>query len=595
MTTNFFKKNIGTLSQKDPELAGYLSGLQVRNGYEVVHSKSGHPVLKAGNISLHSLYDPVKDGEKWVESQMDTIGNTTSLVILGMGFGYHILPLLKGQREIMIVEPHPYVLRVAMEHCDLTPILSRCQIAVERNLSEVLERITPETVILPYGPSRYLDPGFFDSTLGRIRLYQSPRPLKIMVVTPIYGGSYPIAQYAASALTEMGHKVELLDFSPYQDALFSIKQITPYAGDQAQLQGLLSNFLANVVMARAMAVKPDLVFFMAQAPVCPDLFKKLKEREIPSAFWFVEDYHLFKYWQEIAPHCDYFFTIQRNGFFNALRGAGVANYHYLPTAASPTIHREVALTEEERKEYDSDISFVGAGYNNRRQFFLGLLDRKFKIWGNEWDNPGILNRFLQRKGARVSTEDSVKIFNATRVNINLHSSTACNGVDPAGDFVNPRTFEIASCGSFQLVDNRAGLSGLFHIGSELITFSDIEDLRGKIDYFLNHPEERREIAHRAQKRALKEHTYRARMEEMLGFLYSRGFQPKPLPPQDRSVDELIAEAEVETDLGVYLSRFRGKDRLTLEDVLNTISEGEGKLSDIEKTFLLMREFKGTLR
>ena len=54
----------------------------------------------------------------------------------------------------------------------------------------------------------------------------------------------------------------------------------------------------------------------------------------------------------------------------------------------------------------------------------------------------------------------MRVFNASRINLNIHS---CNGegLDPEADFVNPRTFELAACGAFQLVDERCLRPELF--------------------------------------------------------------------------------------------------------------------------------------
>src|SRR5207244_1404466 len=109
----------------------------------------------------------------------------------------------------------------------------------------------------------------------------------------------------------------------------------------------------------------------------------------------------------------------------------------------------------ERAELGAPVGFVGAGYRNRRIAFRPLLDLGLKIWGTEWGGAGQVEAAVQRDGARISTEDTVRIFNATRVNLNLHSSTYVDGVEPRGDFVNPRTFELAAAGAFQLVDRRA--------------------------------------------------------------------------------------------------------------------------------------------
>ena len=35
------------------------------------------------------------------------------------------------------------------------------------------------------------------------------RPLKIVLVLPLYGGSLPIGYYCADALRELGHEVEI--------------------------------------------------------------------------------------------------------------------------------------------------------------------------------------------------------------------------------------------------------------------------------------------------------------------------------------------------------------------------------------------------
>ena len=49
--------------------------------------------------------------------------------------------------------------------------------------------------------------------------------------------------------------------------------------------------------------------------------------------------------------------------------------------------------------------------------------------------------------ARLDLE-AVKIFNASRINLNLHSSPYHLGINPEGDYVNPRTFDLAAAGPF---------------------------------------------------------------------------------------------------------------------------------------------------
>ena len=352
-------------------------------------------------------------------------------------------------------------------------------------------------------------------------------------------------------------------------------------------------FASEAAMARIVPFRPDIVLVLAQAPFLESALAVLRERRIATAFWFVEDFRHMEYWRDTASKYDYFFAIQEGEFLGRLREAGARNVAFLPMAASPEVHRKRELSPEELEEFGGDVSFVGAGYYNRRRLFEGLVDLDFRIWGNEWGSCPALRAFLQRDGARVDTDDIVKIFNASRININLHSSSYHEGVNPDGDFVNPRTFEIAACGGFQLVDRRSGLPGFFRIGEEVACFDSLDDLRAKIARYLADPEERKAIAERGRQRVLRDHTYERRMEEMIGFMIRTGFRPPWREMREREdPGRLAVEAGPETELGVYLSRFAGARSLKLKDVVGEIRSGSGDLTRVERIFLAMKAIGG---
>ena len=128
------------------------------------------------------------------------------------------------------------------------------------------------------------------------------------------------------------------------------------------------------------------------------------------------------------------------------------NSLYLPLAALPSLHHPQELTPAERKEFGADLSFMGAGYPNRRSAFLQLMDQGSKLCGTDWADEPRLAPFVQRQGSRINSEDCARIYNGTAVNLNLHSSVRTDSLVSGGDFVNPRTFELAACEAFQLVD-----------------------------------------------------------------------------------------------------------------------------------------------
>jgi spore maturation protein CgeB len=593
----FFRENLFVLKQVNPDLAESIEKLQAVDALEILETKTGMKSLRVDNSLLHSLYDPVKEAEEWVKHYEENINTGSLIFVLGFGFGYHILELCKKtQKGITVFEPRLEIIRAALESVCLTPVLERVRIVAgdkpslsSHGKGRIKVGISP--VILQHKPSVNISPDYFKHLLARLKSREGiSEGLKILVVSPLYGGSYPIALYCSSTLKKMGHNVELIDNSRFSDAMFFAKDIAEDKLRYNRMIDMITSFLSEAVIARCETFKPDLVFALAQSPLTVDCLKRLKNNNIPTAYWFVEDFRLMDYWKNIAGFYDYFFVIQKGDFSDEMKAVGVKNYHYLPLAASPDVHERVEMPDAEIDYYGSDISFVGAGYYNRRHLFKGLLDHDFRIWGTNWDMSSPLARCVQRSGERVDTDDIVKIFNASKININLHSSTYHNGINPFGDFVNPRTFEIASCGAFQLVDNRSALADLFEIGDEIIVFKDLEDLKQKIAYYLDHPAERERTAERAKQRVLRDHTYEHRMVEMLEYLADNGFIPALLEQEGEIVERLVEEAGRDTVLGEYLSKFPARERMTLSDIVKEIEESEGDLNIPETLFLTMSEF-----
>jgi spore maturation protein CgeB len=344
-------------------------------------------------------------------------------------------------------------------------------------------------------------------------------------------------------------------------------------------------------MAKCLDLNPDLIVALAQAPLTPDILERMRKFDILTAFWFVEDFRELAYWREVASRYNHFFAIQDRPDFEESETLDGVDFTYLPLACDPGVHRTIRLSNREAKRFGSAVSFIGAGYHNRQIFFEGLLDFDFKIWGTEWDPQAPLFRVVQEGGRRVTTREAVKIFNSSAINVNLHSSTYHRGVNPAGDFVNPRTFEIASSGGFQLIDPRSHLPALFEPGREIVCFESLEDLREKIHHYLSHPAERADIALCGQKRARRDHTYAGRMQRLLEAVVERNLSRfQALESQLQTPERLIAEAGAHTALGQFLNRFNGEERLSLETIVSEIHRGEGRLTEPEVIFLLMHEF-----
>ena len=418
-------------------------------------------------------------------------------------------------------------------------------------------------------------------------------PLRILVVLPMYGGSLPIGRYCASALSGLGHSVRVFEAPLLHPAFTGLRGLGLAPAQTAQLENSFLQVVSQAVWAQVQAQEPHLVLALAQAPIGRSLLQRLRRAGVRTAMWFVEDHEVFDYWKAYAPLYDVFAVIQKEPFLSMLSGIGQGNALYLPLAAQPDFHKPLELTEQERREYGADIGFLGAGYPNRRLAFRQLVGRDFKIWGSDWDGESLLAPHVQRGGARISADESVKIYNATRVNLNLHSSLGTAELVSKGDFVNPRTFELACMGAFQLVDRRALMPELF-AQDELATFGTLEEFYAAIEYFLAHPDERQAFAARARERVLRDHTYEQRMAALLGFVEQR-LGPWPLELESSGGMPPDVEAaltpEIRRDVAAVVQGLGLGPNAGFEDVINALRARSGVLTETEAALLFLDEWR----
>jgi spore maturation protein CgeB len=179
-----------------------------------------------------------------------------------------------------------------------------------------------------------------------------------------------------------------------------------------------------------------------------------------------------------------------------------------------------------------DVCFVGSGYWNRVHFFDSitafLIKRNVCISGQWWERMQnyIKLKPMIRLNHWMGSEETADFYNGTKIVINLHrtyddatfnnNSRLIHAVSP-----NPRTFEISGCGVLQLTDIRADLTRFYTPGQEIATYGSAEELMDKIDYYLNHDEERRELAIRGLNRSMREHTFTNRLTKLFNTVFDQ--------------------------------------------------------------------------
>lgn len=180
----------------------------------------------------------------------------------------------------------------------------------------------------------------------------------------------------------------------------------------------------------------------------------------------------------------------------------------LPFACQPSFHVPVA-----GKVAAKGFCFVANRDSNRDRILKELLrsGRRVHVYGNyfpfhipSWRYPWLFR-------PPVSNERMGKLYSRYLAALNIHAQVVRSGT-------NMRTFECAAYGVPQLVEHRPGLEALFDPDKELFVFRNQQQLGDLMDRIEANPDEARGRAERARRRALAEHTYNHRIDEMLGRL-----------------------------------------------------------------------------
>jgi len=161
-----------------------------------------------------------------------------------------------------------------------------------------------------------------------------------------------------------------------------------------------------------------------------------------------------------------------------------------------------------KREGTAEIVFMGNDYKGtfpcsaeRTQMVRMLQQRygsRFAVHGSGWDAPN----FLQEP-------DEAAAYRACKIAINQ------NHYDAVPKFTSDRIFRLMGSGAFCLSNYWPGMEEDFEIGTHLVTYPTIEHLPALIDYYLDHVDERQQIAKRGCQHVHAHHSWDARMVDLL--------------------------------------------------------------------------------
>jgi spore maturation protein CgeB len=188
----------------------------------------------------------------------------------------------------------------------------------------------------------------------------------------------------------------------------------------------------------------------------------------------------------------------------------ITNVIYSPFGFNPDIYKKLDL----EKYYD--VSFVG-NYSPFRRWIIDSLGKKginVNVFGRNWG----------KYGKWVSQDEVVRIFNQSKINLNLSNAAyydlkfLLHSVFSIRDWkellllkknkeqVKGRHYEINACGGFQLSYFVPGLNMIYEIDKEIAVFESVNHLADEIEFFLKNDSLRNSIAEAGYKRSITEHS-----------------------------------------------------------------------------------------
>jgi spore maturation protein CgeB len=243
---------------------------------------------------------------------------------------------------------------------------------------------------------------------------------------------------------------------------------------------------------------PDILFYFHYHDwIGHSIWKEISD-ELPTRtiIWLSDDHWRYEETQPVWKLFNYVVTTDRKGYEKRMK-EGFSNVVLSQWACNHFLYRKLNLP----KIYD--VSFVGRCYGERENFVNTLKRNGINIatFGQDWGN-----------GSRVSQADLIKIYNQSKISLNLPFASEGDKIQIKG-----RDFEAPGCGSLLLTKDTKEIAEYFVPGEDIIVYQDASDAAEKVKYYLKKEDKRETIAKKGYERTLREHTIEKRFLEIFAF------------------------------------------------------------------------------
>lgn len=274
------------------------------------------------------------------------------------------------------------------------------------------------------------------------------------------------------------------------------------------------------------AFYPDIVFTLLGNHIPQKTIQYFKKNNIKLAVWLTEDPFYIDTSLLKLNNFDFIFTIDSEAL-NYYIKLGYKDIYHLPLATNIDIFKP-GLKDS---AYKSEILFIGYPYPNRVKLIQFLLEHTpyhYTIIGQHWRNK-LSKKWRNHQRTKIIEEwippqEVAFYYNNASLILNPHRSYLFpqnkNRNRVKSNTINNRTFDIAACQGFQIIEEKSDLSSFFN-KDEIISYNSFKDCVNKISIYLHDTFSKTLIIEKIHKKVITQHTFHERINFIMKILQSK--------------------------------------------------------------------------
>lgn len=329
------------------------------------------------------------------------------------------------------------------------------------------------------------------------------RPLRVLV--PNYAGTDTFTDNVVHTLRAMGHEARSMPFRAFRDRGRVQRVLTDaWTGFRPQTLSAQERW----ALAAARDWKPDLVLTLT-VQLRDEVLEGLKRAGVGACVvWWGDPPANMRGMGLLSDGWDRIYIKDADA---AARLAALGlPADLLHEAANPDWHRPLPSPDHP----DTGRVVVAGSFYGYRQFLVGRLIQAgvpLALHGPQpprWSDPRVLALF---SGRYIVRDDKSRAF---------HAGLAClnSTTMQEGNSLNCRAFEICATGGLQLIEARRIVAQCYEPGSEVLTYASVPEILDHLDRARREPDWARAVREAGLRRTLAHHTYRHRLDRILGDL-----------------------------------------------------------------------------